>query len=109
LYKNNFTPTKASVAADFTEADFSGYADRVLDWDVAFLNSTPRAQKNAGSETFVRTAGDVSNTIYGAYITDAGDMVSAFIAFEEGVSMATEGVDHIFIQFSPTEDTATPP
>lgn len=68
LFKNNFTPSDSSVLADFTEADFPGYAAITLtggSW-----TTTPGAPSIAtyAAQTFTATASG-SQTIYGYYIT----------------------------------------
>ncbi len=102
LFQNNFVPTQASVLADFTEADFSGYAAVTLVFSAAFVNGTPAGQMNAASVTWVRAVGATSNTIYGMYITDAAGNVSTYELFAAPIPMIVPVVDNVFYQFSPT-------
>ena len=69
LFKNNLTPTNASVLSDFTEADFTGYAAITLtggSW-----TTTPGAPSIATyvAQTFTCSAAGAAQTIYGYYIT----------------------------------------
>jgi hypothetical protein len=71
LFKNDFTPTPNSAIADFTEADFTGYAsDALAIGTPANLNDNVDCCVTAGA--FTATAGSpfVPNTIYGVYMTD---------------------------------------
>lgn len=70
LFQNNFTPSKSSVFANFTEATFSGYTAQT----VTFSGSTVTANVAsiaAAAITFTRSIGATSNTIYGWYLTDS--------------------------------------
>lgn len=68
LYKNNYTPSGSTTETDFTEADFTNYAEKTIartDW------ATPTTFNNkAESSVTVQswTCGTVGNTIYGYYI-----------------------------------------
>lgn len=67
LYKNDYTPTTTSVAGDFTEADFTSYADK----DLARASwATPTTVSNVASSAYAAqtfTCGTTGNTIYGYY------------------------------------------
>lgn len=69
LFKNNVTPTQATVAGDFTEADFTGYAAKTLTragWnDPTTVSNKGRADYSV-EQIWTCTGG--SNTIYGYYI-----------------------------------------
>lgn len=74
LFKNNFTPTGASVAADFTEADFDGYASQtVVAWGAGFLNGSNQGEIDHAIKTWTATGGATPNTIYGYYLTRDSD------------------------------------
>lgn len=78
LYKNDYTPTDATVIADLTEADFTGYARIDLDgWTAAFLNAANIAEMRETLRTFTATGGATANTIYGYFILDAGGNLMA--------------------------------
>lgn len=68
LFKNNYTPLEASVTADFTEADFTGYSEKsfvAANWVV-----TEGAPSNAAyaAQTFTSSANQTSQSVYGYYI-----------------------------------------
>jgi hypothetical protein len=74
LYKNNHTPTSASILTDFTEADFTSYADLGLPisptvgWDGTKVTAT--------FPLLTWTTGDVTNlpqTIYGYVVWNTAD------------------------------------
>jgi outer membrane lipoprotein SlyB len=71
LFTNNITPTNANVIGDFTEATFAGYSSQTLGaWSAPSV--TAHVGKVSGAAlTFTITAG--SQTVYGYYVTDAGN------------------------------------
>lgn len=71
LYQNDHTPALGDVLADYTEADFSGYAalDLFPDWTGPTGAGEPRVQ-SAGPVTFLHDGGVTGNSIYGCYLTD---------------------------------------
>lgn len=72
LYKNDVTPSASSVAGDFTEADFTGYAVKTLGragWSAASTVSG-KAETSRSAESY--TAGS-SQTIYGYYVVSGAD------------------------------------
>ncbi len=79
LFKNNFTPADASVAGDFTEATFTGYAALTLTG--ASWVATPGAPSSIAyaQQTFTSSANQTAQTIYGYYLTQAssGKVVGA--------------------------------
>lgn len=79
LFKNDHVPASDDVNADYTEANFSGYASVALgDWNAAFLNTDDKGEIDADPASFVHNGGGTSNTIYGAYVVDnAGDVIYA--------------------------------
>ena len=68
LFKNNFTPTRASVLADFTEADFSGYLAVNVNESDASNGALNRHEKITQNITFTHDGGATNNTIYGWYL-----------------------------------------
>lgn len=80
LFKNNYTPVEASIASNFTEADFTGYSALTLtgaSWTV-----TEGSPSNAAyaEQSFTSSAGSQSQTIYGYYLVRA---TSGRIAYAE--------------------------
>lgn len=72
VYQNDYTPIGTSVYADFTEADFDGYAlVSVTDFSAASLNVDNKAQSEAGLITWTMTGAVTPNTVYGVFITNA--------------------------------------
>lgn len=77
LFKNNFDPLKDSVLADFTEADFAGYAAADIDpanW-LAPSTVAGRAQTSYNPAPVVFTVSSGSQNVYGYYLTDNADSV----------------------------------
>lgn len=72
LFKNNYTPVPGSAVGNFTEADFTGYAE---------LNITAGTWATVSGETstitygstlsFVSTANGQNQSIYGYYVVGA--------------------------------------
>lgn len=83
LYKNDYTPLVTSVAGDFVEADFSGYAAWNFaspgnEWPVATLDGSNNAQSIMTPINFEHNGGATNNDIYGAYMLDgAGNLICA--------------------------------
>lgn len=69
LYKNNITPTVNTVLADFTEADYTGYAAQTVTWSPAYFDLARQAVSNGGLKLFTQT-GATGNDIFGCYLTD---------------------------------------
>jgi len=72
LYKNNYIPIAASVAGDFTEADFTDYVAKTLttsSWGAATTVSSKASATYGSTQTW--TCGASGNTIYGYYIVGA--------------------------------------
>jgi len=69
LYQNNYTPSGTTTAIDFTEANFSNYADKTIariDWATPTTNANNKAESSVAVQSW--TCGTVGNTIYGYYI-----------------------------------------
>lgn len=81
LYQNNITPSQASVIADFTQADFSGYAAIPLETaerPLARIDSEGNVYAvDTIVRTFLQTAVTVTNTVYGWYIQDSTRVYAA--------------------------------
>lgn len=76
LYKNNYTPVDASVAGDFTEANFDGYAGIALSsWGTPATDGSGNALVQHDTLIFQPTGSGVSNTIYGYYVTEPGGAI----------------------------------
>lgn len=90
LFQNNFTPANASVLADFTVADFTGYANITLtggSW-----TTTPGDPSTASytQQTFTRSATGAVQTIYGYYIVNtAGTKVWFYEKFSTAQSVTS--------------------
>ena len=69
LYQNNYTPSGTTTATDFTEANFSNYAEKTIacsDWATPTTNVNNKAESSVSVQSW--TCGTVGNTIYGYYI-----------------------------------------
>lgn len=73
LYKNDITPDEASELADFTEADFSGYAEQalVLDGTAAIVGG--KAQQDFDPAVFAHDGGATPNDLYGYFVVDSSE------------------------------------
>jgi len=80
LYKNDVTPSDTSQASDFTEADFTGYAEVELDAE-KWTNTAgaPSVALYSEDVQFTSTAGSQDQSIYGYFIVKKsnGALVSA--------------------------------
>lgn len=70
LYRVDHTPANADTTANYTEANFTDYAEVTLnrgtDWNAATTNGT-KAEIEAASQTSW-TSGTTGNTIFGYYV-----------------------------------------
>lgn len=89
LFQNNHVPAVGDTNANYTEATFSGYAAVALGtWNAAYLNGSNKGETDADVASFAHNGGGVSNTIYGAYVTDNVGNVIYAEAFSAPVVMA---------------------
>lgn len=74
LFKNNLTPTDATIFGDLTAATFTGYAEATL-LGGASWTKTAGAPSTAtyAPQTFTCSAAGTAQTIYGYYIRDSGN------------------------------------
>lgn len=69
LYKNNYVPSGTTTLTDFTEADFTNYAEKTIarsDWSTPTTGVTNKAESQVSIQAW--TCGTVGNTIYGYYV-----------------------------------------
>jgi hypothetical protein len=78
LFQNNVNASRNSVLADFTEADFDGYAEQLPSWNPAIQNGVEDVAL-ADVLTFTAGAGLAGpQTIYGYFVLDDnGDLAWA--------------------------------
>jgi hypothetical protein len=96
LYSNNYTPTEASVAADFTEVAGGGYAAIALvaaNWTVATAAGVTTAVQ---PEQIFNFTGDATDP-YGYYITRADGTVLWAERFSDGPYPITTAGDQVKI------------
>jgi hypothetical protein len=71
LYKNDKVPADGDTEADYTEADFNGYAPIPLNasgWTISEGNPTTAEQP---TQSFVSAAGGQNQDVYGYYVEGA--------------------------------------
>jgi len=106
LYQNDYVPTGASGIADFTEADFSGYAAQAVDdWTDPELNGLNQAVTTTALHTFTQTSEDVVCDVYGYYVTEADDTTVVFAERDSAAPVAFTATDKtlsILLQFIDT-------
>ena len=99
LFKVDNTPTLDTTVADLTaiEADYDGYAaSSAVVWGSAFLEPlTSDAVSAGGSKTFVKTAGIVTNTVYGWWLESAGGDLLAAGKFDTPLSFVNVGDGYV--------------
>jgi hypothetical protein len=93
LYKEPIEPTKATVIADLTPADFTGYAaSAAITWGTPLTDTDGTAFVPGGMIEFAASGSTVANTIYGAYLTDgAGTILLGVFRFDTPVSVGAVG------------------
>ena len=71
LYKNSYSPSGSTVIGDFTEADFTTYAEKTLargDW-ASPSTVANKAESSVTAQSW--TCGASGNTVYGYYVVGA--------------------------------------
>ena len=99
LYKNNLTIAVGTVLADFTEADFSGYASAALAGFTAAAIVGHSANTDGNQIIWTVSASpSTTNNIYGVYITDAGNtkLYGAVAAASAPIAMAVGGASVVW-------------
>lgn len=71
LFKADFEPSKTTVPADFTEADYDGYASIAAVWEAVTVKGQ-QARTATQLAHFQATGSVTQNTIYGFWIQDSG-------------------------------------
>lgn len=69
LFKNNISPNNASVLADFTEANFTGYAAITLTGGSWTTTAGAPSVAAYAQQTFSSSAAQAAQSVYGYYIT----------------------------------------
>jgi hypothetical protein len=100
LFKNNFTPSPATILTDLVEADFDGYAP-VAGYQAANWTASPGIMPDGsaiafhigGLANFLDTGNVTPNTVYGMYITTdaAGIRLLGALAFDSPKVMDDAG------------------
>lgn len=65
LFKSNTTPTAATVWADLTIANFSGYMTGTPTWGTVATDGSGKASVASSTVTFTHNGGGTSNDVYG--------------------------------------------
>lgn len=95
LFKNDITPSQLSVYADFTEADFTGYAAVPLGsigWGGEGLDLDNNAKILANDlAVFTQSGVAVTNTVYGVYFRGPGDYLLGAYRFPTPIEMDADG------------------
>lgn len=95
LFQNDFMPTPATVEADLTEADFSGYAaETVAALLAAYLDPGGGASAQLPTVQFDHSGGATDNVIYGFYVKSSvanGEELWVIGRFEEPIPMSQLG------------------
>lgn len=93
LYQNDFVPARDSVPADFTEADFDGYAaGAAISWNAPITNIQGDAEVTGPMNSFVATGDTTPNEIFGYYVLDAaGTGLLWAERFDNSVSIVETG------------------
>lgn len=99
LYQNDITPGAGSVFADFTEADFTGYASAVMAaWITPIIDPiSGRSKIYPGPVLFLQSGTAIVNTVYGWYLEDGSSNLLAAGRFDTPVEMDTTGKEIVLI------------
>lgn len=75
LFKNDINPSNLDVVGLYDEATFSGYASINLTMGAAYLNAYAIGEVDSTLNSFTSTGASPVNTVYGAFILDAGGIL----------------------------------
>ncbi len=91
LFTNSLTIDHDSVAGDFTEATFDGYAaSTAIAWGATHFNANNKAQLVGDTKQFTAGASVASETVQGYFVVDgSGDLVFAE-RFDSPVTISEE-------------------
>lgn len=91
LFKNNYTPSESTIAADLTEADFAGYAAvDSLSWDAASTDINGKAFSTHAAADFVRSSTGSSQTIYGWWLAGSSGQPLAIERLAAPITVTNE-------------------
>lgn len=97
LFSNDAVIGPATVKADLTEADFTGYArSTAITWGETFVDSSDDAVSVGDTKQFHCDDGVTPNTIYGYAVIDAGD-TNLLYAEKFANSVGVNGADDAVI------------
>lgn len=68
LFKSNTTPAEVHTEADYTEADFTGYASVALTGASWTASGSAPTQIAYAEQTFTSSAGSQNQNVYGYYV-----------------------------------------
>lgn len=111
LYKNNHTPAHGDTISSYTEADFDNYAPITLSsWPGSSLDGSFNAVSTHPDVVFSQTGTTTTNTIYGAYLTDAAGtyLIGAEANPNGPQSMNAAGLTYV-VGVTVGENNQTPP
>lgn len=92
VYKNDYTPVSGSVFADFTAANFSGYAVATPSFSAATTVNGRGEIIDSAARDFTHNGGGTSNTCYGYYVYDnANSKILWAERFGSALLMAVSG------------------
>lgn len=95
LYTNDLTPTTDTDIADFTEADFGGYAEAAVTWDTPYIDSLGDVHLPSSNVIFLCTGTPFEN-VYGYYLVTGAGLLLGGARFEDAprsVPAAGYGID----------------
>lgn len=75
LFQSNTTPGETDTTATYTEATFTGYAEKTLtgaSWTVT--NADP-SEASYAAQTYTSSAGSQNQSVYGYYVTNSAGTV----------------------------------
>lgn len=83
LIKANFSPSQQSQIADFTEADYTGYAAQAASsWlNAAYIGNGKYESLSSAVLAFAPTAATVLDTIYGYWLADNNGLLVSVCKF----------------------------
>lgn len=111
LFQNNVTVSPATLLADLTEADFTGYAGISIteaSWAAAVLQPDGTARAiNTTVRIFNATGTAIPNTVYGWYLINDGGSLCAMGNFPTPLLMDANG-KYIAIELALTMPAGSP-
>ena len=75
LYQNDVTPGESDTVATYTEATWTGYAEKTLTGGSWTVTNADPSEASYAQQTYTSTAGSQNQANYGYYVTNSANTI----------------------------------